>query len=283
MSTIEFSVAFQTMEFIPLEFIDSVISLLSQYELCQHLAGNWGKPRKLIRKSLFIYASPSQKSMFLGSADPKDVDSRHITISNDLAMNLPSKLDENEFISAVTQPPSMRRGQSLELKELRKSDKEAASCSPLIDAVNGYFSRIEIQGVDGYERELEDFFLRIRRLQMPNILHISHSDVSQNTVDLIMESCSVFKSSELHLYPNKAAVTTEQLKAFFSKWKALPYKVSLKVRYIQDRSIESMMDLCGFGLKTKGTHSHEHIYVNETFNVKIWKIYDGLQIVCESS
>ncbi|KAK0415291.1 hypothetical protein QR680_011872 [Steinernema hermaphroditum] len=153
------------MEFTPYAFIDAVISFLPFYNACEKLSSYWGKARYIERTSLQAYADVRNHEMSLINANLPTTDFRQIFISSlPFGDDAHSEFNRDEFIDAITNPPSTRRRQVLQLNWLDKNELDAVGrfpCGLLIDAVNGNFGIIRIDQVVNYAKELENLFLRI--------------------------------------------------------------------------------------------------------------------------
>ncbi|KAK0414975.1 hypothetical protein QR680_011705 [Steinernema hermaphroditum] len=289
------------MDSIPYEFIDSVVRLLNDYEQCELLAGYWGKKRNFVRTLCVARLDATNGRMYLVDSNPKSMDDRQIVLSDDYNSWIQCVDDEfvplnsEKFMAAITCPRTVRRGQLLELHGLMKGGtpeeddpwkRFAVESAPFLDAVDGNFCVVWINNTIGYAKEIEAFFKRILKYQMPECVDIYGSDATQETVDLIFENCFSSKCTKLGLYPRGAIVTTEHLKTFFARWNTAPSEIRLDVTYPHVVTTSTLRDICGFDVEKKESEDCSQlcklceIFSNETKNVHIHKVEDRLEFDC---
>ncbi|KAK0415290.1 hypothetical protein QR680_011872 [Steinernema hermaphroditum] len=265
------------MEFTPYAFIDAVISFLPFYNACEKLSSYWGKARYIERTSLQAYADVRNHEMSLINANLPTTDFRQIFISSlPFGDDAHSEFNRDEFIDAITNPPSTRRRQVLQLNWLDKNELDAVGrfpCGLLIDAVNGNFGIIRIDQVVNYAKELENLFLRIVDHGLPGHIHISESDITSTTIAIIMENIVASKCSEIYLHPRELTVTMESLRKFLKKWNESPCTVKLDVRVSRTIGKEELENACGFQLTRSSSQC-----VNDKKGVRISTVSKGLSI-----
>uniref|UniRef100_A0A1I7YG29 F-box domain-containing protein n=1 Tax=Steinernema glaseri TaxID=37863 RepID=A0A1I7YG29_9BILA len=217
-----------TMDKVPVLFIESVIPRLWSCRESRELSGHWGKVIK--RRHHKIFLEVGRKRMHLENTDYIP-DCREIWIARVFLTHNPeitTPYDEKEFLSALKRYPISYLKQKLCLGPIKKKRK-TEFCARALRILTGNFHSIFITNVIGFSSEIERLFRNVLRRGTPDIVHIRRSDITSQTVDLVLENCLRSRSEYIELLNNDTKPSEDQVRTFFSNWEKAPFPVTFHV------------------------------------------------------
>ncbi|KAK0415214.1 hypothetical protein QR680_011833 [Steinernema hermaphroditum] len=236
------------MQFIPFAAIDEIIALLTECHETRELAGYWSMAPIPTRTDAHVLIDVFSREMTLENSDPSTTDYKEIRMSNWGAF-MPHErkhtFNLEECLSAINEPLITRRRQLLEINYLVKAENPLY-CSSIINAIAGNFSHIEIRSVRGYATEIEQLFSRIASHRLPSSLFVVFSDITKETVSLIMKNIAQSQSSRVTLSRNSTGASKTQLKDFFVQWNQSPCEIELLVCMAEQiETLEELRNIVG--------------------------------------